>query len=68
MSLLSVYDDVVIVGKEGSLSGQRTSCDLAPYRTLLLSLSKCILGRRDGSAGMNMMASEYSETLRKHGY
>lgn len=62
MSLLSVYDDVVIVAEKGSL-WQRTSLDLTPHRTLLLFLLKCILGRSDGSAGKNPVTSECPKIL-----
>lgn len=62
MSLLSVYDDAVIVAEKGSL-WQRTSLDLTPHRTLLLFLLKCVLGRSDGSAGKNPVTSECSGIL-----
>jgi hypothetical protein len=55
MSLLSVYDDVVIVGEEGALRG-RTSTSLT-LTGLLLPL-KCILGRRDKSPEVNSVAHE----------
>lgn len=45
------------------LFGQRTSHDLTPHRTLFLFLLKGILGRNDGSAGMNPVTPERSETL-----